>query len=63
MPLQLKCSNRVCGLLSGIEGTADLEEDVEEDSEGHRKSVVYRNKIRSQVRVAERGAREVRVAT
>ena len=39
-PSQLKCSNRLCGLLSGIEGTADLEEDVEECSEGHRKSVV-----------------------
>ena len=40
MPSQLKCSNRFCGLLSGIEGTVDLEEDVEEYSKGHRKSVV-----------------------
>ena len=59
----MKCSNRFCGLLSGIEGTADLEEDVEEYSEGQRKSVVDMNKIQSQVRVAERGEREVRVAT
>ena len=40
MPSQLKCSNRFCGLQSGIEGTDDLEEDVEECSEGHRNSVV-----------------------
>ena len=45
MPSQLKCSNRFCGLESGTEGTADLEEDVEEYSEGHRKSVVDMNKI------------------
>ena len=40
-----------------------MEEDVEEYSEGHRKSVVDMNKIRSQVRVAERGEWKVRVAT
>ncbi len=40
MPSQLKYSNKFCGLPSGIEGTADSEDDVEEYSEGHRKSVV-----------------------
>ena len=39
-----------------------MEEDVEESSEGHRNSVIDMNKIRNQVRVAERGERKVRVA-
>ena len=59
----MKCSNRFCGLQSGIQGTDDLEEDVEECSEGHRNSVVDMNKIRSQVSIAERGERKVRVST
>ena len=62
MPSQLQCSNRVCVLQSGIEGTDDLEGDVEEYSKGHRISVVDMNKVRSQVGVAERGERKVRVA-
>ena len=53
--VQLNCSNRFCGLLSGIEGTDDLEDDVEECNEGHNNSVVDMNKIRSQVRVVKRG--------
>ena len=52
-------NRRICGLQSGIEGTDDLEEDVEECMEGHRNSVVDMNKIRNQVRVAERGERKV----
>ena len=40
-----------------------MEKDVEESSEGHRKSVVDMSKIRNQVRVAERGERKVRVVT
>ncbi len=59
MPSQLQCSNRFCGLQSGIEGTDDLEEDVEECSEGHRNSVVDMNKVQSQVRVVERRERKV----
>ena len=39
-----------------------MEEDVVECSEGTKKSIVDMNKIRSQLKVAERGERMVRVA-
>ena len=58
----MKFLNRFCGLQSTIVDTDGLEEDVVECSEGTKKSIVDMNKIRSQLKVAERGERMVRVA-
>ena len=63
MPLRLKCLNRFSGLQSSLEGTDGLEEDSEECSEVSTNSVVDITEVRSQVRVAEREERKVRVAT
>ena len=63
MPLQLKYSNRFTGLQSCVEDMEGLEEDTEECREVSRESVVNVTDVHSKVRVAEREARKVRVAT